>query len=105
MKELLRRLITPDHLKPEHPAVVLDRIAEHNAQRKQEKPMPDSLLDRMAWALRCYKNAAEQGRPVPTHVTQTAVDALNEYDIGVKQDAEDAPDVMRRIAAQNDNLP
>ena len=59
--------------------------------------MPDSLLDRMAWCLRSYKNAAAQGRPVATHVTQTAVDALAEYDIGVKQDKEDAPDVMRRI--------
>lgn len=66
--------------------------------------MPESLLDRMAWCLRNYKNAAAQDRPVPTHVIQTAEDALREFDIGKKQDEEDAPDVMRRIA-QNHNLP
>ena len=59
--------------------------------------MPDSLLARMAWCLRNYKNAAQQGRSVSSDVQQTAADALREYDVGLRQDAEDAPEVEARL--------
>lgn len=61
--------------------------------------MSDSLLDRMAWCLRNYKNAARQGRVVSTDVEATAIAALHEYDVGRIQDEEDAPAVLARIAA------
>lgn len=60
--------------------------------------MSDSTLDRMAWALRNYKNAAKQGRVVSTDVEATAEQALREYDLGRLQDQEDADDVLDRVA-------
>ena len=58
--------------------------------------MADQLIDRLAWCLRCYKNATTQGRTVPTDVVATAKSALHEYDVGKLQDEEDAYAVMRR---------
>lgn len=40
----------------------------------------DDLTTRLAWCLRCYKNALAQGRPVATHVEATAVASLMEVD-------------------------
>lgn len=44
--------------------------------------MSDQTIDRLAWALRCYKNAMDKGLPVSTDVRATAVHALAEYDEG-----------------------
>lgn len=59
--------------------------------------MPDRTIDRLAWCLRSYKNAATQGRTVSTDVTATAEQALREYDVGILQDQEDARVVDARI--------
>lgn len=40
----------------------------------------NELVTRLAWCLRCYKNALAQGRPVATHVEATAVASLMEVD-------------------------
>lgn len=61
--------------------------------------MSDLLIDRMAWCLRSYHNAAQQGRVVSTDVQATAAASLREYDIGRRQDAEDADEVMERLKA------
>lgn len=61
--------------------------------------MADSLLDRMAWCLRNYKNAAKQGRTVSTDVVATAEESLRQYDLGVQQDQEDADRVLERANA------
>ena len=42
--------------------------------------MSDQTIDRMAWCLRTYKNAADKGLPVSDDVKRTAVQALAEYD-------------------------
>lgn len=42
--------------------------------------MTDCTIDRLAWALRCYHNASQQGRLVSTDVAATATQALREYD-------------------------
>jgi hypothetical protein len=60
--------------------------------------MSDRTIDRMAWALRNYKNAAKQDRVVSTDVVATAEQALREYDLMVQQDREDADDVLDRVA-------
>lgn len=61
--------------------------------------MADSLLDRMAWCLRNYKNAAKQSRTVSTDVVATAEESLRQYDLGVQQDQEDADRVLERANA------
>lgn len=59
------------------------------------------LLDRLSFALRAHVNAAKQGRTVSEDVKRIAIGALNEYEAGKAQDAEDADEVMRRIGADN----
>lgn len=59
--------------------------------------MSDQLIDRMAWCLRNYHNAAKQGRVVSTDVSATAAESLRQYDLGRMQDQEDADMVARRL--------
>ena len=47
----------------------------------------DDLTTRLAWCLRCYKNALAQGRPVATHVEATAMASLMEFDALSKRGA------------------
>lgn len=59
--------------------------------------MDAPLLERLAFCLRAHHNAEKQGRTVSDTVKRIGADALNEYEVGKLQDAEDAPIVLARI--------
>ena len=59
--------------------------------------MSTPLLDRLAFALRAHVNANTQGRTVSEDVKRISIGALNEFEAGKFQDAQDADKVLQRL--------